>query len=53
MFSKTILYLLLAFVAASDVVDLTGATFDAFVEKNSIALIEFFAPWCGHVYFKY
>jgi protein disulfide-isomerase A1 len=53
MFSKTILCLLLALVSASDVSDLTAGNFDAFVEKNPIALIEFFAPWCGHVYFKY
>lgn len=29
---------------------LTGgaAAFDAFLEANEVALVEFFAPWCGH-----
>lgn len=35
-------------VIASDVTDLTNDTFDAYVNKESIAIIEFFAPWCGH-----
>ena len=52
MFSATILSLLLAFVAASDVTDLTADTFDAYVQKEPVALIEFFAPWCGHVCFN-
>lgn len=30
------------------VVSLTAATFDAFVAAEEIALVEFFAPWCGH-----
>ncbi|KAK5173092.1 protein disulfide-isomerase precursor [Saxophila tyrrhenica] len=34
--------------AASDVVDLTKDKFDGFVAENDLALIEFFAPWCGH-----
>jgi protein disulfide-isomerase A1 len=50
MFSKTLLCLFLAFVVASDVTDLTDATFDAYVKKEPLALIEFFAPWCGHVF---
>lgn len=48
MFSRIIVSLFLACVAASDVVDLTADTFDAYVEKQPIAILEFFAPWCGH-----
>ncbi|KAK5108624.1 hypothetical protein LTR62_008115 [Meristemomyces frigidus] len=39
---------LAALAAASDVHDLTGATFDDFVKENDLVLAEFFAPWCGH-----
>ncbi len=49
MFSATVLSLLVAFAAASDVTDLTVDTFDAYVGKEPLAIIEFFAPWCGHV----
>uniref|UniRef100_A0A7S2QRL0 Protein disulfide-isomerase n=2 Tax=Lankesteria abbotti TaxID=340204 RepID=A0A7S2QRL0_9APIC len=33
---------------ASDVFVLTSANFDTFFEENPIALVEFYAPWCGH-----
>ncbi|EMD40736.1 hypothetical protein CERSUDRAFT_111314 [Gelatoporia subvermispora B] len=33
---------------ASDVVDLTGTNFDSIVNPESLILVEFFAPWCGH-----
>lgn len=37
-----------AFVAASsDVVDLTGASFESEVMGEKLALVEFFAPWVG------
>lgn len=49
MFSTAILSLLLGLVIASDVTDLKTDTFDAYVNKEPIAIIEFFAPWCGHV----
>ncbi|KAK5098233.1 protein disulfide-isomerase precursor [Lithohypha guttulata] len=39
---------LLATALASDVHDLKTDTFKDFVSTNSLALIEFFAPWCGH-----
>lgn len=39
---------LVATVLASDVVDLTKDTFQPFLQKESLSLIEFFAPWCGH-----
>jgi len=39
---------LAALVAASDVADLTKATFNDFVTENNLVLAEFFAPWCGH-----
>ncbi|CED84486.1 Protein disulfide isomerase (prolyl 4-hydroxylase beta subunit) [Phaffia rhodozyma] len=35
--------------AASDVLDLTAATFDTEItDFEGLALAEFFAPWCGH-----
>ncbi|KAH0557102.1 hypothetical protein GP486_005111 [Trichoglossum hirsutum] len=37
-----------ALASASDVHTLGKDTFDAFVEDHSLALIEFYAPWCGH-----
>ncbi|KKY18909.1 putative disulfide isomerase [Phaeomoniella chlamydospora] len=38
-----------AFVAASDVIDLTPDNFDSVVLKSGTpSLVEFFAPWCGH-----
>ncbi|KAL7419228.1 protein disulfide-isomerase precursor [Cryptotrichosporon argae] len=33
---------------ASDVVDLTLGSFPAEVLSEDLALVEFFAPWCGH-----
>lgn len=35
-------------VLASDVLDLTPANFDSTVKPESLMLVEFFAPWCGH-----
>ncbi|KAJ3121280.1 protein disulfide-isomerase precursor [Nowakowskiella sp. JEL0407] len=32
----------------SDVVVLTTESFPGFIEKESLSLIEFYAPWCGH-----
>lgn len=34
--------------SASDVVDLTDKNFDSEVMSEQLALVEFFAPWCGH-----
>ncbi|OWZ68870.1 protein disulfide-isomerase domain [Cryptococcus neoformans] len=35
-------------VSASKVVDLDNNNFDQIVGQNKGALVEFFAPWCGH-----
>lgn len=40
--------LMVGAASASDVVKLTGKTFDDFVSSNDVVLAEFFAPWCGH-----
>lgn len=39
---------LASLVAASNVIDLTPDNFDSVVGKGKPALVEFFAPWCGH-----
>ncbi|KAE9981994.1 hypothetical protein BLS_006746 [Venturia inaequalis] len=45
----SLIALLFAAVAtASDVADLKKDTFEGFVKDNDLALVEFFAPWCGH-----
>eukprot|EP00049_Salpingoeca_infusionum_P007732 m.125544 g.125544 ORF g.125544 m.125544 type:complete len:477 (+) comp13804_c0_seq1:67-1497(+) len=35
-------------VSASDVVTLTESNFDSFLKDKPLALVEFYAPWCGH-----
>ena len=32
----------------SDVISLTQADFESTVNAESLILVEFFAPWCGH-----
>ncbi|BEI96880.1 hypothetical protein CcaverHIS631_0204690 [Cutaneotrichosporon cavernicola] len=39
---------LAALVTASKVVDLDSKNFDQLIGKDKPALVEFFAPWCGH-----
>jgi len=33
---------------ASDVVTLTDASFNEFIDNNKMVLVKFYAPWCGH-----
>ncbi|EOD24813.1 hypothetical protein EMIHUDRAFT_443805 [Emiliania huxleyi CCMP1516] len=37
-----------AFPEEEDVVVLDTKNFDAFISTNPLALVEFYAPWCGH-----
>ena len=37
-----------ALAAASDVTSLKKDSFEEFVTDHPLALIEYFAPWCGH-----
>lgn len=32
----------------SDVVELNAASYTKFVKENKLAVVEFYAPWCGH-----
>ena len=46
-----VLLLIPAFALADDVIDLSSHTqsdFKSELEKHDVALVEFFAPWCGH-----
>jgi protein disulfide isomerase family A protein 3 len=35
-------------LSASDVYDLKDSNFDSEIRRHDVALVEFFAPWCGH-----
>jgi len=39
---------LLAVSAEEAVVTLTSANYEDFIANNKVALVEFYAPWCGH-----
>jgi thiol-disulfide isomerase/thioredoxin len=46
--AASLLLLSAAARAASDVIDLTKDSFANEVNGENLALVEFFAPWCGH-----
>ncbi|EDQ89759.1 uncharacterized protein MONBRDRAFT_20807 [Monosiga brevicollis MX1] len=48
MLAAGVLALVMAAATASDVIDLTPDTFDDIINGDRPALVEFFAPWCGH-----
>lgn len=43
------LFFVVAYAMAEAVVTLTDATLKSTVEGNEFVLVEFYAPWCGHV----
>ena len=36
------------FYTGTSVVELSDASFDAFLKDTDLAIVEFYAPWCGH-----
>lgn len=49
MASMTVLFLaFLGVVYSSDVIELTDSNFGSRIKTMDLALVEFFAPWCGH-----
>ena len=52
MFSRNIFciaaFVLVGTVLASDVLEYKDSDFDYKIQEHSIALVEFYAPWCGH-----
>jgi protein disulfide-isomerase A6 len=48
MLVASVLSLFALAATASNVVDLTPENFDEYIDGSKFALVEFFAPWCGH-----
>jgi len=45
---KLVVLASLFFVACAEVINLTDDNFEAFMDGSKNALVEFYAPWCGH-----
>jgi len=43
-----LLCLVLSIALASDVLEFTDANFDTNIRQHDVALVKFYAPWCGH-----
>ncbi|UYV80088.1 PDIA3 [Cordylochernes scorpioides] len=46
--SLFILFFIFGLAFSSDVIDLSGSDFDERIKELDTALVEFYAPWCGH-----
>lgn len=48
MFKLLILSVCLGLALSSDVLELKDSDFDSRIREHDVALVEFYAPWCGH-----
>ena len=48
LFSIALILAVAQSLLASDVLEFGDANFDAKIGNHDVALVEFYAPWCGH-----